>query len=236
MAPGRIDSKSESESLLLVEGVNDCHAIHQIMWLVHKQEPLFGIHECGNDDGALDSLSARLVTTEPRQKILGLVLDSDIAGLTEAEVIQARLNQLVSRINPFYKLPSVFPEAGMILMPRQERADAARLPKLGVWLMPNNKAYGMLEDLLSASLRENEFKYTETVVRKAKIDQIATYRDTHLAKAIIRSFMAWQDPPDIQYIGQAIRNGTFTNLVSECDVFVHWLEGLFGKPRVFESN
>jgi len=73
--------------------------------------------------------------------------------------------------------------------------------------MPNNRAYGMFEDLLSASLNDDVRKYTEAVVSKAKTDQIATYRDSHFSKAVIRSYTAWQDPPDIQYIGQSIRNG-----------------------------
>ena len=47
---GKVDSKSESELLLLVEGVNDCHAVFQLMWLVYRADPVFGIHECGNDD------------------------------------------------------------------------------------------------------------------------------------------------------------------------------------------
>lgn len=60
MAPRRprIDSKSEAEMLLLVEGVNDCHAVHQLIELVDQTEPTFGIHECGGDDFVLDSLSA----------------------------------------------------------------------------------------------------------------------------------------------------------------------------------
>jgi hypothetical protein len=57
--PGKVNSKSEAELLLLVEGVNDCHAVFQLMWLIYKRDPVFGIHECGGDDKVLDSLSSR---------------------------------------------------------------------------------------------------------------------------------------------------------------------------------
>src|ERR1035441_810452 len=101
----KVDSKSERELLLLVEGVNDCHAVFQLMWLVYRADPVFGIHECGNDDKALDSLASRIVSSRPRQKGLGLILDADIEGLGSDQVIQSRLDQLVARVGTYYPLP-----------------------------------------------------------------------------------------------------------------------------------
>jgi hypothetical protein len=228
----KLDSKSEAELLLLVEGLNDCHAIFQMMWLVHKADPVFGIHECGGDDKVLDSLSSRLVSSQPRQKVLGLILDSDIEGVNADQVIRSRLDQLRTRIGEYYPLPEIFPEIGLILHPLASRPDVNRLPKLGVWLMPNNKAYGMFEDLLIEALREEVRSYTTTVVNRAKADQIATFKDTQLSKAVIRTYMAWQDPPDIQYIGLAIKKGTFANIENKCKEFIQWLTDLFGVPAI----
>jgi len=227
---GRVDSKSEDERLLLVEGVNDCHAVFQLMWLVNKADPVFGLHECGSDDAALDNLASRLVTSRPKQRILGLVLDSDTAGVEADRVIQSRLDQLRARVGEFYLLPEVFPEKGLILNPLPSRPDADRLPKLGVWLMPNNKAYGMFEDLLIEALPEEGRTYTSAVVNKAKTDAVATFKDIHLSKAVIRTYMAWQDPPDIQYLGVAIKKKTFEKIEAKCKQFIQWLEELFGAP------
>jgi hypothetical protein len=88
----QIDSKSESERLLLVEGINDCHAIFHLIRLVCQADPVFGIHQCGGDNGVLDSLAARLVTSTPKQKILGLVLDADVEGLNPDKVVKSRLD------------------------------------------------------------------------------------------------------------------------------------------------
>jgi len=222
--------KSEDERLLLVEGVNDCHAIFQLMCLVHKTGPVFGIHECGNDENVLESLAARLVSSAPKQKTLGVVLDSDVEGVSAGQVIQSRLDQLRPRVGEFYPLPDAFPDGGLILEPLSTRPGSDRLPRLGVWLMPNNKAYGMFEDLLIEALRDNVRAYTSTVLNKAKADGIATFKDIHLSKAIIRTYMAWQDPPDIQYLGLAIKKKTFENIEAECKQFVQWLEQLFGAP------
>ncbi|HWD00600.1 MAG TPA: DUF3226 domain-containing protein [Candidatus Sulfopaludibacter sp.] len=223
-----IDSKSERELLLLVEGLNDCHAVFQLMWLVYGGDPIFGIHECGNDNRVLDSLASRIVSTRPKQKVLGVILDSDVEGVSPEQVIQSRLDQLKARVGTYYTLPATFPHGGLILNPLASRPDADRLPKLGVWLMPNNKAYGMFEDLLMASLADQASAYTAAVVMRAKTDGVARYKDVHLSKAVIRTYMAWQDPPDVQYLGLAIKLGAFERIEAECRPFVEWLERLFG--------
>ena len=96
--------------------------------------------------------------------------------------------------------------------------------------MPNNKAYGMFEDLLMEALLDKVRSYTTGVVNRAKTDQIATLKGVHLSKAIIRTYMAWQDPPDIPFLGLAIKKKTFENIEAKCKQFIRWLEQLFGAP------
>src|SRR5262245_34035941 len=98
----KVDSKAESELLLLVEGVNDCHAVFQLMSLVHGADPVFGINECGNDDKVLDSLASRVVSTRTRQRVLGVILDADIDGLHPDQVIEARRDQVAARVGTYY--------------------------------------------------------------------------------------------------------------------------------------
>ena len=231
---GKVDSKSESEFLLLVEGVNDCHAVFQLMWLVHHTDPVFGIHECGNDDKVLDSLASRIVSTRAKQKVLGLILDADIEGLHPDHVVQVRRDQLAARVGAHYPMPVVFPEGGLILDPLPGRPETERLPRLGVWLMPNNKACGMFEDLLMQSLSEEVADYTAAVVKQSKLDGVAKFKDIHLSKAVIRTYLAWQDPPDVQYLGLAIKRGVFGKIEAECSRFVRWIDQLFGAPRESE--
>jgi len=226
--PSQIDSKSESERLLLVEGIDDCHAIFHLIRLVRQADPVFGIHECGGDQGVLDNLAARLVSSTPKQKVLGLVLDADIEGLNPSKVVQSRLDQLASRAGAYYHFPVVFPEDGLVLDPLADRPDVDRLPRLGVWLMPNNEAFGMFEDLLIRSLSDELAEYTMAVVKKAKADGIGSFKDAHLSKAVIHTYLAWQDPPDIHRLGLAIRKGHFEDIQAEFKVFLRWLEKLFG--------
>jgi hypothetical protein len=60
------------------------------------------------------------------------------------------------------------------------------------------------------------------------MDGIAKFKDVHLSKAVIRTYLAWQDPPDIQYLGLAIKSGAFENIEAECRQFIRWIEQLFG--------
>jgi hypothetical protein len=136
----------------------------------------------------------------------------------------------VARVGTYYPLPAVFPEQGLILDPLASRPESDRLPRLGVWLMPDNKAYGMFEDLLMGSLSDHAAEYTTTVVKQSKADGIARFKDVHLSKAVIRTYLAWQDPPDIQYLGLAIKRGAFENIEAACKQFIQWLERLFGSP------
>jgi hypothetical protein len=223
-----LNTKSEEPFLLLLEGTGDCHAIDQIVWFVNKRGPHFGFHQCESDDGVLRSIAGRIIENEPKQKAIGLVLDADIEGHTTETVIEARLAQLRDKIGTRYDVPKEMPEGGLVLHPRQERPDAGKLPIIGIWMMPNNKVFGMLEDVLAESLPDNVRTYIYQIVKNAKADNIATYHDSHLSKSVVRTYIAWQEPPDLQFIGLAIRKKMFAKIPQTCSAFLKWLEALFG--------
>ena len=220
-------SMPERDLVLLVEGRNDGNAVFQLVRLMHGADPTFGISECGGADGVLKKLSSRLADGNSTQRVLGLILDTDIEGSTEEDAVRRRWAQLRDKIATGYDLPDEFPEAGLIIDPRPGRRAIGTLPRIGVWLMPNNKAFGMFEDLLMESLGDHEKAYTSNVVKQAKADQVASYHDSHLSKAVIRTYMAWQEPPDVQYLGLAIRQCHFQNIEAACKQFLDWLGRLF---------
>jgi hypothetical protein len=118
-------------------------------------------------------------------------------------------------------LPDEFPEVGLIIDPLPGRKSKRTLPRIGVWLMPNNRAFGMFEDLLMESLGDHEKEYTSNVVIKAKADKVASFHESHLSKAVIRTFMAWQD------LGLAIKKGHFQKIDVACAHFLDWLGRLY---------
>jgi hypothetical protein len=220
-------SARAAKFLLLVEGPSDRHAVLHLVKLVSGADPTFEILDCGGDDGVLRSISSRLADANPKHEILGLILDTDIEKSTEENAVQRRWAELKSKIGEGYSLPGVFPETGLIIDPLPGRRAKGTLPRIGAWFMPNNRAFGMFEDLLMESLRAEEKDYTSKVVTQAKTDGIATYHPSHLSKAVVRTFMAWQEPPDLPHLSLAIHDGHFKNIDVACAQFLDWLGRLF---------
>lgn len=216
-----------AKSLLLVEGPSDRHAVSHLVKLVHGVEPTFEIFDCGGDEGVLRNFSSRLASANPEHEILGLILDTDIEKTTAENAVERRWVELKSKIGAEYSLPDAFPDTGLIRNPLPGRRAKGTLPRIGAWFMPNNKAFGMFEDLLMESLQAEEKDYTSKVVTQAKADGIAKYRPSHLSKAIVRTYMAWQDPPDLSHLSLAIHDGHFKNIDVACAQFLDWLACLF---------
>jgi hypothetical protein len=127
-----------------------------------------------------------------------------------------------------YEITKDFPSEGLILKPRETRADRDRLPVIGVWLMPDNVRDGIFEDLLCAAMAPESKDYISRVVDKAKNDQMASFRDVERSKAIVKTHIAWRDPKT-KNLGEAIGGKHFDNLAPACESFLDWLDRLFGE-------
>jgi hypothetical protein len=217
------DLASNGKGLLLVEGVDDWHAFHHIVSCITDKEAFFDIGYCGNDDAVLDRLSSVIVGSGTIKSVLGAVLDADAdTG------VDARLQSIRHSLESAYEIPEVFPPQGLILKPRDTRADHDRLPVIGVWLMPDNVRNGIFEDLLCAAIAPESENYISRVVDKAKDDQMASFRDVERSKAIVKTHIAWQDPKT-KNLGEAISGKHFVNLAPACKPFLDWLYRLFGE-------
>lgn len=101
-------------------------------------------------------------------------------------------------------------------------------PRFGVWIMPNNRFKGMLEDLLvqlipdkSSHLRE----MARNCVAEAR-DNSAPFRDVHERKAEIYTWLAWQDPPGLR-LHEAVKHRVLDPKRPESRPFVDWFRRLF---------
>ena len=87
---------------------------------------------------------------------------------------------------------NVIKTSGLVLNPTSEDA-----PVVGVWIMPNNKLPGMLEDFV-ATLSEPDdplMAKADNVLNELEAEKIQRYKVVHRAKAKIHSYLAWQDEP-----------------------------------------
>lgn len=206
--------KYEGHQVLLVEGINDCHVIWALCEALDVPET-FGIYVCESVDLVLSRLNALIQRPESEIKTIGVVLDADRNFAGRWQGIKHKL-----RDDP-YVLPDEPDLDGTII----EAVDT--MPRIGVWLMPNNVDSGMLEDFCRELAPADAVKFAEQCVAGAKEKEFATFKDVHQAKAVIHTYLAWQDEPG-KPLGQSIATQVLNPNTDIAKTFVDWLKRLFG--------
>lgn len=127
--------------LLVVEGKNDQHVIYALLQH-HSFKPEFTVQPEGSVEILLERLSIRLIPGSDLER-LGIVVDAD--------------NDLESR---WRSLKGILTRAGLATPDRPDPSgtviDHEILPRVGVWLMPNNALPGMLEDYVGLLIPAGE--------------------------------------------------------------------------------
>ncbi|BAZ17717.1 hypothetical protein NIES4071_95970 [Calothrix sp. NIES-4071] len=205
--------KQDTDKVLLVEGDNDCHVV-MALCAAHNVPETFGIYQCNSDTGVLKRLNALIIRPNPPQ-VIGVMLDADSPSL------ESRWQSIQSKLKHYnYTFPANPDINGTII------ESSANEPKLGFWLMPNNQDSGMLEDFCAELAVPTSIAVARECVEEAKIKQATTFKEVHLSKAVIHTYLAWQDEPG-RPLGQAI---TKQALRADTDIaikFTNWLTELF---------
>lgn len=205
--------KHTGKKVLLVEGKNDCHVINALCE-AHGVPETFGLHNCENDDSVLKRLNALMYPTDTPETI-GVVLDVD------DRTVESRWQQIQEKIKLLgYDFPEYPNPAGTILPLNGDK------PKLGIWLMPNNQNPGMLEDFLMPLANAESISFAAESVNTAEERGITTFKDVHRSKAIIHTYLAWQDEPG-KPLGQSITSHVLNPEVNIARLFTAWLTKLF---------
>ena len=205
---------------LLVEGKNDQHVI----WALCNQHQLpenFSVEipeekGTGGIEALLDQLPARL--DEPNLQTLGIVVDADQDLLARWQSVANRLNTI-----GYQNIPTIPPREGWIYAPSD-------LPKTGVWLMPNNQIPGMLEDFVAHLIPSDDTLYpkAESILQEIETAAINRYTSIHHPKALIHTWLAWQETPGMP-MGQAITAQVLSYNATIAIAFIDWLTQLFGE-------
>jgi hypothetical protein len=95
--------------------------------------------------------------------------------------------------------------------------------------MPDNNANGMIEDFIRF-LIPNEDKLLDkatNVIGQIETEQINPYNIIHTSKALIHTWLAWQETPGMP-LGKAITAKYLTTEHKEiCTNFIAWIQRLF---------
>ncbi|MCT7952365.1 hypothetical protein NG798_21445 [Ancylothrix sp. C2] len=206
--------KQDSDKVLLVEGDNDCHVV-MALCKAHNVPEIFGIYQCGSDEGVLKRLNALILRPNPPQ-VIGVMLDADKPS------VEGRWQSIKDKLrnnNHTYLLPEIPNADGTIV-------EGEGKPKLGFWLMPNNQDRGMLEDFCAELAEPASLEFARECVEQAKERNVKTFKDVHSSKAVIHTYLAWQDEPGYP-LGKAITSQALRPQTQVAVKFTNWLICLF---------
>jgi hypothetical protein len=204
--------KQDTDKVLLVEGTNDAHVVAALCG-VHKIPETFGIYECGSDQGVLKRLNALIIRPNPPQ-VIGVMLDADLSLENRWMSIRGKLSRYSY---PFPNCPNV---GGTVV------EGGLSLSKLGFWLMPDNQLPGMLEDFCAELAEPDSLAFAQECVQQASERKVVTFKDVHRSKAVIHTYLAWQDEPGSP-LGQSITRQALRPHTDLAVSFTQWLTNLF---------
>jgi hypothetical protein len=204
--------KHEGPKVLLVEGKDDCHVIWALC-AAHQVPEIFGIYVCESDEMLLSRLNALI--QQPEMTTVGVVIDADTELSERWQSIQGKLQHYP------YVLSDIPEPLGTIVESIEDK------PRLGFWLMPNNVDPGMLEDFCRQLAPSDAIVFADQCVAEAKTKGFATFRDVHQSKAVVHTYLAWQDEPG-KPLGQAITAQALKPETEIARTFTDWLQRLFG--------
>jgi hypothetical protein len=204
-----------SKRVLMVEGPDDVHVVKHIC----GQRQLGNIEKIrpyGGKDSLIDGIIVCL--KESDISVLGIILDADTD-------IQARWQAVTDRLITagYCDVPEVPATEGTVIEPPTN----SLLPRVGIWLMPNNQLPGILEDFLCFLVPDEDplLAYVDQTIANIPVEQ-RRFSDLKEAKVKIHTWLAWQKEPGKPF-GQAISAHYLDPCLPMVDIFAAWLKKTF---------
>ncbi len=200
-------------SLLVVEGAEDQRVVRAIATR-HAFPREFQVLA----EGAWETLLARMpIHLKPGTELerFGIIVDA------EAD-IQARWLEIKRTLEQagYDQSPDDPDPAGTII-------DDEDLPRVGVWIMPDNRSPGRLVDYLMDLVPEGDSLFERA---RRCVDEIPAedrrFAEAHLNQAIVHTWLAWQDDPGTSF-GQAFQERYFAWDGPPVQSLMDWLTRLF---------
>lgn len=204
-----------SKKILLVEGKDDEQVLIHLCDTRGVQKP-DEIKQHGSVNQLLESFPVRL--KESDLEALGVILDADTDMAARWQSLRDRLNKA-----GYQNLPDSPCQGGTILLPPSD----SLLPRVGIWIMPDNQANGILEDFLRSLVPAESplFSHVQASVESIPAGE-QRFPDLAKPKAIIHTWLAWQEKPG-KPLGTAITARFLNPSVAQVDELVSWLDRLF---------
>lgn len=171
----------------------------------------------GSDTNVLKHL--RLSLTEPALSNIGVIIDANDYG--PGARWQSIRAILAEKYDPATLL-SADDQAGPKIIVE------ADMPKIGVWIMPDNANSGYLEHFLSMLVPSGNalWQYDETVVYDLMTKPFNELTPARRQKALLYTWLAWQREPGKPF-GLAIQAGYLDHAAPVVQPFLQWFAQTF---------
>ena len=215
-------------SNLHVEGTDDVHAIKHLLFRHGFDCPTKGdprsaddfsenvpeIKAAGGERRVLAAMETAVPVSTGRS--VGFVLDADAVSENRWQAVRDRLGTFE------LELPDRIPEDGFV-------GDIAAFKvRVGVWLMPDNRRSGALEEFLQDLIDEDN-RLISVAMDSTEIAKAvgADFPESNKSKAVLHAWLAWQETPGLPY-GSAIRARYFRDDSPAALAFIQWYRNVFG--------
>ncbi len=196
------------ERVLLVEGQDDKHVVRHLR---DRCEPTlsFDIRDKGGIDRLLDSIGPEIKA--PGRKAVGILVDANDNPQGRWDAVTHRLRERD------FQPPTILDPTGTIL---------SGSPRIGIWLWPDNKSPGELEDFIETMVPPEDSVWP---LSQAYIDGIPEPdRRFKAGKALKAKLYAWlATRKDPKHMGAAIRAHELDVGRLLAERFAGWLRQLF---------
>ncbi len=201
--------------VLLVEGTDDEHVMKHVCRSRGLPQP-DEVRRYDGIDTLLRAVPVQIRGRSAPEDAVGIVIDANSDVDARWKAVRGRL------VEAGYPDPPGVPDPeGTVLDPPPDLL----LPRAGVWLMPDNKTPGILENFLRFLVPRDDVLFDHA---KASVESIPDRRFSlnDEPKAVIHTWLAWQAEPGRPY-GTAITARYLDPGVPQVDVLVAWLRRLF---------
>ncbi len=210
---------------LLVEGSTERRVIPELVKAQGSSWPKaeIGSHVPYIDDsgGVANILRAGTLSSEFKAtglERLGVIVDANGNPSGRWDAIRQRCG---SELPDMADLPEQVPEDGFV----QQREDGSWF---GVWIMPDNRHQGALEEFLLGLVPDDDaelMEYARQSVDGAR-ERGASLRDVDVTKSVVHTWLAWQENPGSQ-LHQAITRRLLDPQHPQSRPFISWFSRLF---------
>lgn len=208
-----------AKKVLMVEGKDDEHVVKHICGS-RGLGRIDQVADYGGIEPLIDGIEVRL--KESDISVVGLIVDADADVAARWASIRERLVRA-----GYPTVPIVPPGEGLVL----EAPEATLLPKVGVWIMPDNQVSGVLEDFLCFLVPQEDqlFQYVSSKL-DALDPGLRRFALVKKPKVLVHSWLAYQEEPG-RPLGQAVSARYLDPGLPAADMFARWLERVFFTPR-----